>query len=123
MQILHNLLIDANGVLREQHQGDKERTLCHTARMRNEYTSSDTLIQLSTKLTPELRKSFASEKFKQWIEWYLAPEYELPYDSDQLHYDVAQVINSVEMQEWWWQEWRNFDLDLSPWIINGFADY
>lgn len=123
MQILFNLLIDGNGVLREQHQGDKSRNLQHTSRMKNEFISADTLIQFSTRLTPELRKSFAKEKFVQWLEWYLAPGFDLPADSFDLHYDVNQIANSVDMQDWWWNEWREYDLKLTGGLLQSFTEY
>lgn len=122
MQILLNLLIDSNGVLREQSQGDKNRNLCHTSRMKNEFKSTDTLIQFATKLTPELRKSFATEKFVQWLEWFLSPGFDLPYDSNELHYDVKQIAGSVDMQAWWWSEWQEFDLKLTDILLQFFTE-
>lgn len=120
-EILFNLLIDANGMLREQHQGDKERTLCHTARMRNEYQYADTLIQFATRLTLDQRQQFAQEKFVQWVTWYLKPEYDLPEDSEQFHYDVSQITDSLSLQQWWWSEWRDYDLHLSQWLIDAYS--
>ncbi len=116
-EILNNLLIDAAGVLREQHQGDKERSLCHTARMKNEYENTDTLIQLFTRLDPRTRQQYALGKLEQWLIWYIGTGYDLPEDAEMLHKDVKAIYNSVAIREWWWQLWRKRDLD----IINKLA--
>ncbi len=115
--------INPSGQLQEQDAMQKDRNLCHTARMVNERVAVDTLIQLTTKITPQERKAFALEKMQQWLEWYLKPQYDLPYESSELHHDVEQLMASQYLQDWWLNEWYNYDEVLAPDMVRTLASY